>query len=595
MGTKTNKPVMRLLHSTTLDFKVFHDDKLPPYAILSHTWEEEEIGYQEMRFLQKLRALPDNLKNNTAFIATMEAAFGLDSFIVDQKPVIERRGYRKILKTAEIAREKKLNYIWVDTCCIDKSSSAELQEAINSMYEWYRKSTYCAVYLEDVAPDCNRVAPSAQDSHIYFDSFESMLRKSRWITRGWTLQELIAPAEVVFYDQKWRYITQKSHAIHCIHRVTGIQDYVLITGDLSKSSVAQKMSWAAKRSTTRKEDRAYSLMGIFEVHIPMLYGEGDRAFRRLQEEIIRTTPDDSIFAWRTSGGSLSAYVGLLAHSPQDFEHSQNITQGKGSFSISNLGLRIETNLKPVRRMDIQGGWDDSLYMCTLDAENREGEKVALILRKLEPLKYARVQAHSFGNWRVVSDDVVTLYIEHTPKIPQHFKSRMMYCFKFQRSSGETYAPPYRIYKAQPKEFWNPVLNELVIPGPDVLMVDTPTSSSLEAVTSESNKNFLGVISLIPVLPSFELELVKFHILLGYDAFTGLVWCKIVTGKSSPCLESEVIKQFRDSPSYEMRHRLVLNNLWGKVNDESEINVNISPGLCRGMVSHVVEIDGLMNK
>ncbi|KAF2252882.1 HET-domain-containing protein [Trematosphaeria pertusa] len=247
---------MRLLHSQTLQFKVFNGERLPSFLILSHTWGDEEVNYQDMVFVQ-------------------------------QEDIIGSAGFRKIQKTAEVAREHHYEYFWVDTCCIDKTNSAELQEAINSMFLWYQKSAVCVVYLEDVAAGLNWMD----------NDLGELLPKSRWTTRGWTLQELIAPRNVHFYDQSWVYITQKHAAPFDVHRATKIPEYVLLTGDLSRASVAQKMSWAAYRSTVRIEDRAYSLMGLFGVHVPMLYGEGENAFIRLQEEILRTTADDSIFAW----------------------------------------------------------------------------------------------------------------------------------------------------------------------------------------------------------------------------------------------------------------------------------------------------------
>lgn len=168
---------MRLLHSTTFEFKVFNDEELPPYAILSHTWGDEEVSYQDQRFLQRLVALPDNLRKNEAYIAALEAAAGLDFTMMGRGDIGDRAGYRKLEKTAKIAKEMNLDWFWADTCCIDKSSSAELQEAINSMYRWYQNSTYCIVYLEDAEFD--------MIGNPIEGELERMLRDSKWITRGW--------------------------------------------------------------------------------------------------------------------------------------------------------------------------------------------------------------------------------------------------------------------------------------------------------------------------------------------------------------------------------------------------------------------------
>lgn len=169
----------------------------------------------------------------------------------------------------------------MDTCCIDKSSSAELSEAINSMYTLYKKSYLCIVYLDDV-------------DGAWWD-FE--LKYSRWFTRGWTLQELIAPRVLLFFDKHWKFIKTKDSIATLLAEITGIDTKVLRTGDTKGISVAAKMSWAAKRTTTRPEDLAYSLMGIFDVNMPTIYGEGDKAFIRLQEEIMKKSNDQSLFAW----------------------------------------------------------------------------------------------------------------------------------------------------------------------------------------------------------------------------------------------------------------------------------------------------------
>lgn len=149
----------------------------------------------------------------------------------------------------------------------------------------------------------------------------------------------------MFYDQNFTSV-QIWGMYNGLARATGVSESVLRTGDLSRSSVAQKMSRAATRKTTRIEDRAYSLMDLFGIQIPMLYGEGENALSRLQEEIIRTTPDDSIFAWRAAWGSASSYCGLLAKSPDVFEQSQSVDRGRSTFAMSNLGLKIEALLSP---------------------------------------------------------------------------------------------------------------------------------------------------------------------------------------------------------------------------------------------------------
>jgi len=171
---------------------------------------------------------------------------------------------------------------WIDTCCIDKTSSAELSEAINSMYRWYQRSQVCYAYLVDV--------PDATADHSRPDS---LFQQSKWFTRGWTLQELLAPTFVEFYDQNWIEIGTKSSMRTLVQKITNISILV----NIDEACVAEKLSWASTRVTTRIEDLAYCLMGLFDINMPLLYGEGHNAFLRLQLEIWNRTNDESIFAW----------------------------------------------------------------------------------------------------------------------------------------------------------------------------------------------------------------------------------------------------------------------------------------------------------
>ena len=254
---------------------------MPPYTILSHTWGNAEISFHDLL--------------NDA-----------------ESKLNESEGYRKIRSCCALVAAQGLEYVWIDTCCIDKSSSAELTEAINSMYRWYQEAKICYAYLADVRIDNH----DPRDT-IVTTAFE----KSRWFTRGWTLQELLAPKYVVFYDEEWREFGSKSSLIAQISLVAGIQqDHI---HNINGASVAQKMSWASKRQTTRVEDMAYSLMGIFDVNMALLYGEGDKAFTRLQHEIVKISNDESLFAW-TDGGLVES--GLFAQSPKSFAESGNVVQ-----------------------------------------------------------------------------------------------------------------------------------------------------------------------------------------------------------------------------------------------------------------------------
>jgi Heterokaryon incompatibility protein (HET) len=247
----------------TLSLTKFIGDKIPRYAVLSHTWEAEN---QEVTFKD-----------------------------ITDGSVSSKAGYRKIHFCGEQANRDGLQYFWVDSCCIDKSSSADLAEAINSMFRWYENAAQCYVYLSDVSTsDIDQYAQSSQLP------YESAFRQSRWFTRGWTLQELLAPSLVEFFSHDGKRLGDKKLLEVQIHEITGIAVQALRGSPLSQFSVAERMSWAAKRKTTIAEDKAYCLLGIFDIYLPLIYGEGMKnAFIRLQDEIDRRSSVNS-------GGALTS-------------------------------------------------------------------------------------------------------------------------------------------------------------------------------------------------------------------------------------------------------------------------------------------------
>ncbi|KAM3561804.1 hypothetical protein ARSEF4850_003037, partial [Beauveria asiatica] len=223
----------------------FLDDEVPAYAILSHTWGTEEVSFNDLR---------DGTGKN-------------------------KIGYDKIRFCGDRACTDNLGYFWVDTCCIDKTSSAELQEAINCMFRWYHDAAKCYVYLADVS----EVTCDTDNKPL---AWESAFRNSRWFTRGWTLQELLAPALVEFFSKEGLYLGNKKSLEQHIHSSTGIPVDALRGSTLSQFTVPERMAWIDDRETTRKEDKAYSLLGIFDVQMPLLYGEGrERAFKRLMGKV----------------------------------------------------------------------------------------------------------------------------------------------------------------------------------------------------------------------------------------------------------------------------------------------------------------------
>jgi Heterokaryon incompatibility protein (HET) len=264
---------MRLLNTTSYTLEDVAIETCPKYAILSHTWEDEEILYVDIQ-------QPFQTWNR-------------------------KRGAKKIIGFCELSRQEGCNWVWIDTCNIDKSSSSELSEAINSMFLYYQRAYVCYVYLSDVYE-----REPVDELTLY-----ASLERSKWFTRGWTLQELLAPPSVEFYNHDWLEIGSKFDLVDHISSITGIDsDALLHRRPLQEFPVAVRMSWASMRDTTRLEDMAYCLLGIFQINMPLLYGEGQRAFQRLQEEILKSTQDYSVLAWQPNNEEGS----ILAPSPWGF-------------------------------------------------------------------------------------------------------------------------------------------------------------------------------------------------------------------------------------------------------------------------------------
>jgi hypothetical protein len=241
---------MRLLNAKTLKLHSFPEGEAPRYAILSHIWRDEDLLFEDLQDIPR---------------------------------VSKKAGFTKIQFCCGQALKEDIEFVWVDTCCIDKTSSAELSEAINPMYRWYQKARICYAYLRDVS--------MPEDGEVD-------IRGSLWFQRAWKLKELLAPRQLVFFSSDWKVVGSKEEKISTIAEATGIDDDYLIYGQLKMASIAKRMSWAANRKATRAEDIAYSLFGIFDVQMPLLYGEGlPKAFRRLQEEIMKYSDDHTLFAW----------------------------------------------------------------------------------------------------------------------------------------------------------------------------------------------------------------------------------------------------------------------------------------------------------
>lgn len=269
---------MRLLNTSSLELsRLFVPSEVPEYAIFSHRWNTEEVTFADLCNAE-----------NPGRKSRMET----------------KNGFAKIAGVCEQALKDGYDWIWIDSCCIDKASSAELQEAINSMWRYYAQSNICYVYLADIA-----------DAEA---GWSSQFAQSEWFTRGWTLQELIAPVFVEFYAKNWDPIGTKLQRYKQIAEITSISPNALNREqNIDEFGIAVKLSWAAHRKVTRMEDESYSLLGLFDVNMPLLYGEGPKkAFIRFQEAIYKNTTDHSIFLYchTTLGDSHP----LLASSPRDF-------------------------------------------------------------------------------------------------------------------------------------------------------------------------------------------------------------------------------------------------------------------------------------
>ena len=369
---------MRLIHLYSYEFREFHRWDIPQYAILSHCWSDYEISYSS--FSRIWASLVDVRHRIDRLIGARRA--GGDS------------GYEKIVAFCQIARstparawsetaleyrEVQLEWGWIDTCCIDVRSSAELSEGIQSMYPFYEFSTVCYAYIADVP----RV--DTADS----ESFQT----SRYFKRGWTLQELLAPWDVVFCNQRWEVIGHK-----CTHRkdqdgrcklledlqprlgpeinreisqASGIAARYLETpGAPLEASIACRMSWAARRETKRIEDIAYCLLGIFDVNLPMLYGEGRKAFWRLQQEIMLVSNDPSIFAWDKPRDGTGESV--FATGPSDFSGCRNVRWLKGGSNAEFIMAK--------RDLEYHGPaakWNDQTFVLRLNCCFQDGSPIEI--------------------------------------------------------------------------------------------------------------------------------------------------------------------------------------------------------------------------
>ncbi|KAK5625917.1 hypothetical protein RRF57_001633 [Xylaria bambusicola] len=423
------------------------EESAPRYAILSHTWGKAEVTFQDIQ----------ELSRREWSRAVSQTAMAIQ----------KKKGFIKIRRAAAIAADHGYNHIWVDTCCIDKTSSAELSEAINSMFRWYKKASICYAYMEDV-------------KHGYHDRkgglFSLLCQDSRWFTRGWTLQELIAPEDVMFYGGDWGYLGSKAHDEDVrisLAQITGI-DVRVLEGVIQPSeiSIASRMKWASQRETTRIEDAAYCLMGLFDVNMPLIYGEGTKAFIRLQEEILKSSSDHSIFAWMApETGSNEALTGLLAETPQHFANVGNYrrmppsaSQGSATWSTTNQGLRLSLFLLPCYDLLDFEIHDD--YYAVLECVLRRGDEAyqspAIRMRRLYGDQFGRIDPQivnlvttpSFepnngnGSYEIVFVKQKPIYA--VPDFMVSFSNIR----QFSEPEGSNFCSPCHIIGVWPEKYWD---------------------------------------------------------------------------------------------------------------------------------------------
>ncbi|KAK5077403.1 hypothetical protein PMZ80_011240 [Knufia obscura] len=241
------QPLAGVSTSNQFSLTEFRPSNIPPvYAILSRRWGPDEVTLKD----------------------------------VESGTAETKADYRKLEFCAEQAAHDGIVYFWIDTCCIDKANNTELSEAINSMFKWYQNATKCYVYLADV-PIYNSAGGTPTK-----DQWEAAFQKSEWFDRGWTLQELIAPQAVEFFSVEGKKLGDKMSLEGPIHQVTGIPIDALRGKPLAQFDEQERLSWTARRETTIEEDAVYCLLGIFDTHMPLIYGEGrQKALARLQREI----------------------------------------------------------------------------------------------------------------------------------------------------------------------------------------------------------------------------------------------------------------------------------------------------------------------
>lgn len=392
---------MRLINTNTLQLHEFISE-VPKYAILSHRWRTDTGGEATLQQFQEfLKSIPAFLKLQRRSLSSRRSSPGV----------------LKVLDFCRIAKNYRLEWAWCDTVCVDKTNNVELSEAINSMFRWYEDSALCIVYLQDVEA-ANRA---------------ETLTRSEWFTRGWTLQELIAPMHIIFCDTHWKPFGSKEDLQEELSSITGIPALALSKDrHVTSYSTAQRMSWAANRKTTRPEDVAYCLLGLFNANMELLYGEGaQKAFQRLQIKILEEMEDESLLAWDFDEEDLQDFVtkgelfvfdtnqginkfvgacvltGILAKKPRQFSRAGRILRAYDYYApsmppkTSCRGLELTREVRVLRKVTM------TPFTSTYEAETDISTNIGAATVALLPLFYGRDDTMGPQSYIIIAEDLIS--------------------------------------------------------------------------------------------------------------------------------------------------------------------------------------------
>ncbi|KAG8829132.1 hypothetical protein FRC17_007081 [Serendipita sp. 399] len=318
------------------------------YSILSHRWGDGEVVFHHFQTLhQQVVGMP----NPPGF---KDKLLMLRNYVPSASEAASESSLVKLAHFLKVSAEKQCKFAWMDTICINKESSTELDESIRSMFAWYRDSHICIVYLSET-------------------NSRSDLKQDPWFGRGWTLQELLAPRRFAFYSKNWKQITRSDCEKHSgeqarrkgieerlwadIASITQIKVEDIHNFKPGMYDIRKRMAWAARRQTMRIEDMAYCLLGIFNVNLSIAYGEKDGAFYRLQLEILQNCPDLSLFDWE---GQASGHNSMFASSPACFRSNRAVhiitwphLDTDTAWTYTNLGVRIQEVLYKLNQGDVE--------------------------------------------------------------------------------------------------------------------------------------------------------------------------------------------------------------------------------------------------